>query len=110
MKYDPNEYLLITEIKTVAQVSSDQCSSYDSALKVADTLSLKAITFVNYTEHLPHNDPAKKAAKELNDMIADMRKQYKDNPNVSTGYCKIKLANITKSSETIQRTIGAKPR
>lgn len=108
MKYDPNEYAMITDIRTFANASVDSCGT-DNAAKNADVLSLKTTQFANYTEYLPHNEPTKKSAVELNAMAQGLSKQYQTS-KVSPAFCKIKFAGVAASAEVIQKIVGAKPR
>lgn len=108
MKYDPNEYAMIADIRTFANASVDSCGT-DSAAKNADTLALKTTQFANYTEYLPHNDPTIKSAVELNAIAQGLSKQYQTS-KVSPAFCKIKFSSVAASAEIIQKTVGAKPR
>ena len=52
----------------------------------------------------------KKASVDLNAIAQGLAKQYATNNNVSPVFCKIKYETIEHSAETMQKTIGAKPR
>jgi hypothetical protein len=109
MKFDSNEYQTISNIRTTAQLAKEKCDSPDVA---ADSTALYALTvsFVNYTQFLPHDDKVKHAAVELNKMSAGLRDQYAKGNKVSPTFCKIKFENIENSAKIIQQAVGAKPR
>jgi hypothetical protein len=109
MKYDVNEYASINDIRTVASLSKDRCDKENDAKMLADAIAVKTFNFQNYTQYLPHNEPTKKAAVELNKIAQGLNAQYKLG-TVSPAFCKVKFESIEKSAETIQKTVGDKPR
>jgi hypothetical protein len=109
MKYDTNEYQLITEIRTTSQLAKEKCDNPDVASETVKLYSL-TVSFVNYTQFLPHDDKVKNAAVELNKMSAGLRDQYAKNNKVSSTFCRIKFENIENSAKIIQQAVGAKPR
>jgi hypothetical protein len=108
MKYDPNEYALIADIRNSAGQAKGTCDTPDVAKSQAVSIANKTNYFVQYTQYLPHNEPTKKSAVDLNDIAQGLTKQYQG--NVSPAFCKIKFGMIEKSAELIQQTVGAKPR
>ena len=110
MKYDANEYSLITDIRTTARVSKSNCTDNDLSVKNAQLLSNKSINFINYVEYLPHNDKVKASSVELNQMIQGLNDRYKKADKVSTTFCNIKFESIEHNAEIMQKVIGAKPR
>ena len=71
---------------------------------------LKNIGFnVKIITCIPHNDKVIAASGELDKMAQGLNAQYQKG-EVSTMFCKIKFEGIEKSAETMQQTIGAKPR
>ena len=110
MKYDTNEYQYITEIRTMSQFGLLKCDNYDESKRRAEELSVKAATFVNFAQHLPYNTPTQKASVELNSMVQGFHDQYQKNAKVNPLFCKLKLGNIISSAESMQKTIGAKPK
>jgi len=109
MKYDVMEYNHITEIRTLASIAKDKCDDPLAVVGYADNIANKTLNFKNYTQHLPHDEPAANAAIKLNEIAQGLNEKYK-NDSVSPMFCKIKLESIEKSAETMQTTIGAKPR
>ena len=109
MKYDNNEYKLITEIRTKAGVAKDKCSDAVESKRVAKELTYTSSFLMHYAEHLPHNKPMQKATVELNDMVKGLSDRY-DTGTVSPVFCKIKFKNIEDSANTMQKSEGSKPR
>ena len=110
MKYDTNEYKIITEIRADAQNYKASCSnemlSSANSIAIADKTNL----FMLYSQYQPHNEPVQKASVELNKIAQGVKDQYTKGTKVSPVFCKLKFDNIEKSAETIQRTVGDKPR
>jgi hypothetical protein len=109
MKYDPNEYQQISDIRTTAFYGKASCENADQAKQQAEVLSKKTYTFKNYVEYLPHNDKVISASGELDKIAQGLTLQYQKG-SVSNAFCKIKFDSIEKSAEVMQKTIGAKPR
>jgi hypothetical protein len=65
--------------------------------------------FVLYAQYQPHNDPTKNASIELDKIAQGLTDQYKK-ATVSNMFCQVKYGIIEHSAETMQKTIGAKPR
>ena len=110
MKYDSNEYRLITEIRTNAQIFKQDCDTQDKAKLYSNVLAYQSRHFVNHTEYLPRNNVVKKSADELDKIIQGLNDQYKKNDKVSATFCKLKLDTVSKNAELMQKTIGDKPR
>lgn len=110
MRYDPNEYQQINDIRTTAYFAKSTCDNPQEAKLQADVISVKTITFKNYVQYLPHNDPVISASIDLDKMAQGLKDQYAKGAKVSPAFCKIKFQNIEKSAETMQKTIGDKPR
>lgn len=110
MKYDTNEYKLITDIRTKASLSKLNCNDPITAELNATTLAELSVTLKNFAEHLPHNEPIQKSSVELDDMVQGYYKQYANNNKVSETFCKIKLNAIEKNATTMQQMEGSKPK
>lgn len=110
MKYDSNEYRIISEIRSNAKIFKADCDQIDKAKVNSQILSYQSTHFVTLTEYLPRNTVVVKSAKELDQIIQGLSDQYKKNQKVSTTFCKLKLDNVEKNAELMQKTIGAKPR
>jgi hypothetical protein len=108
MKYDTNEYRIITDIRAKAERYKDECNlpvALANAQDIANTTRL----FVLYAQYQPHNQPTKNASIELDKIAQGLAEQYKKS-TVSGMFCQIKYGTIEHSAETMQKTIGAKPR
>ena len=110
MKYDTNEYKIITEIRADAQSYKGACSN--EMLSTANSIAIadKTNLFMLYSQYQPHNEPVQKASVELNKIAQGLKDQYAKGTKVSPVFCKLKFDNIEKSAETIQKTVGNKPR
>jgi sugar diacid utilization regulator len=109
MKYDSNEYRLVTEIRADAQSYKSNCNDHEHSLKNAQSISDKTRLFMLYSQYQPHNKTVKLASIELNKIAQGLKDQYQDNVP-SVGFCEIKFTSIEKSAETIQKTVGDKPK
>jgi len=108
MKYDANEYNIITDIRAKAERYKSECTQ-STAVANAQDLANTTRLFVLYAQYLPHNEPTKNASVELDRIAQGLADQYKK-AAVSTVFCQIKYGAIEHSAETMQKTIGAKPR
>lgn len=110
MKYDPNEYQQISDIRTTAYLSKASCDNYESAKQQATIIANKTVAFKHFVENLPHNDKVIVSADELDKIAQGIKDQYAKTNKVSPAFCKIKFQSIEKSAEIMQKTIGDKPR
>lgn len=110
MKYDPNEYERIAEIRTSANLAKLQCDNYQESKNNALSIANKTFGFVQFAQYVPRNEPVKKASVELDKIAQGLKEQYQKTDKVSAAFCKIKFNSIESSAETIQKTIGNKPR
>lgn len=109
MKYDPNEYLQISEIRTAAYVGKQSCDNQDLSKTQADSIALKTLGFKQYVEHTPHNDKVIAASVDLDKIAQGLKEQYSKG-KVSSAFCSIKFQSLEKSAELMQKIIGDKPR
>jgi hypothetical protein len=109
MKYDANEYKLITNIRTLAGDHKQHCANQDISKINAKDMSLQTTNFKNYSQYLPHNSKVIAASQELDKISQGLNSQYQKG-SVSPAFCKIKFESIEKSAETMQKIIGDKPR
>lgn len=110
LKYDTNEYLLITYIRNSAGLSKNTCNDQTSSKNNANDIALKTSFFVNFTQYSASNSDVKTAAIELNNISIGLTAQYNNGRQVSPTFCKLKFENIETNAETIQKTIGKKPK
>jgi hypothetical protein len=97
--YDNNEYMLINKIRTIAKLGSCDTGSMNDLYSVS--LELK-----NYSQYLPHNDKTLAMDENLFKIVEELHN--KKDP--SAAYCTAKLNIIGSSAETIQKSVGARPR
>lgn len=109
-KYDPNEYMIITEIRTQSEMNKMACEDSSISKFNARMLEQRTRLMITYSEHIPRNDNVNKAAIELHSMTEGLYNQYQKTPEVSKAFCQIKFDTISRSAEKIQKIIGSKPR
>ena len=91
MKYDPVEYKLIVDIRTIAMLAKDKCDDVESSKKTALRLSHLSIELMNFSEYQPHNKPVKESSVDLNNIVQGLKTQYYSDKPVSPAFCKIKI-------------------
>ena len=106
--FDPNEYLLITEIRVDANQYKAQCSLPVAATN-AVTISYKTNLFDTYSQGLPNNEDVQRAAKSLNEIAQGLVDSYGKGP-VTPLFCKLKYGSIENSAAVMQVVIGSRPR
>jgi len=108
-KFDSNEYQLMAQIRVDARHFAMGCSnplmSQPNAIAMANETEL----FVAYSEYLPHNSDAIKAAIALNEIAQGLKDRYMSGP-VSPLFCKLKFNGIEHSADLIQKTLGNRPK
>lgn len=109
-KFDPNEYQLITQIKSVAETGVKNCDNREKMNRVVEYINLKGTEFKNYTFYIPNNKKANELSVDLYKEIDGLNARYAKPDKISTTYCKTKMLTIEQSAETIQEVIGDKPR
>ena len=110
-KYDPNEYLLITQIRTDAQQYKKQCENHMLAATNAVNISNKTELFAIYSEQIPNNENGVKASKSLNEIAQGLEKAYLDpKGQPSAMFCKLKYGSIENAAGVIQHVVGNRPR
>ena len=108
-KYDTNEYALINDIKTKAQVAEENCANNLLVTTQVNELYIKSLEFKNFATHIPRNEDSVKLSNKLLILTKDTKDQFNKSA-VSNFYCKAKLEQIVKSADTMQQAIGKKPR
>jgi len=109
-KYDPNEYLLISEIRVDARHYAEGCGNPIMSQPNAVAMARKTELFQAYSENLPSNGDGIKAATALNEIAQGLVAQYNTNGKVSPLFCKLKFEGIEHSADTIQHVLGNRPR
>ena len=109
-KFDTNEYQYITRIRTHASIGLQSCDRPDAAKAEANYIWVVANEYKNYAEMIPHNENSFELASTLTKITDEFHQRYQGDKPVSVVYCKAKFTAIERSSENIQKVIGAKPR
>ena len=108
-KFDNNEYSLVTQIHTLAQVGVTKCGTNDAPV-YADTVYVKSLELRNYSASIPENKDTITMTTELLAITKGLKDRYASGDPVSQKYCELKFNNIENSSGTMKTVIGAKPR
>ena len=109
-KYDTNEYFIVNDIKTKAQVAEENCSNQLLVTTQVNELYIKALEFKNFTTHIPRNKDADNMSTKLLTLTKDTRDYFNKAEKISPIFCKAKLQQVIKSADTIQHVLGSKPR
>lgn len=108
-KYDPNEYRLITDIRSQAHRYKEDCPNTEQSKANSKIIAEQTELFMMYSEHIPRNKDVQAASKELNEIAKELIERYNKAP-VSTIFCKLKFDNIENSAKRMQSIIGSRPR
>jgi len=108
--FDPNEYMLITEIRTTAETSKALCDDATVSKRNAAAIASKTHLFERYSEEIPRNDNGIKAAKSLNEIAQGLAVRYNSPEPVSPVFCKLKFGGIENGAKVMQHVIGNRPR
>jgi hypothetical protein len=109
-KYDTNEYFIVNDIKTKAQVAEENCGNHILVVTQINELYIKALEFKNFTTHIPRNKDADNMSTKLLTLTKDTRDYFNKAEKISPIFCKAKLQQVVKSADTIQHVLGSKPR
>ena len=108
--FDPNEYLIVTQIRVDAQTYKTQCDNRLLATTNAVAIAAKTNLFEKYEEQIPSNDNGIKASKSLNEIAQGLAKSYTDKTEPSAMFCKLKYGSIENAAAVIQHVVGNRPR
>ena len=108
--YDNIEYALTNKVRTLSELSVEECKDQDKSKSNFDGLYFVSVELRNFTQHIPDNVDANKLANNLVELSKQGREMYAKNTGVSEAFCKLKLQQINRTSEMAQKVIGAKPR
>ena len=109
-KYDTNEYFIVNDIKTKAQVAEENCGNQLLVIVQVNDLYIKTLEFKNFTSHIPRNKDTDNMSTKLLTLTKDTRDYFNKAEKISPIFCKAKLQQIVKSADTIQHVLGSKPR
>ena len=109
-KYDTNEYFIVNDIKTKAQVAEENCGNHILVVTQVNELYIKALEFKNFTTHIPRNKDTDNMSTKLLTLTKDTKDYFNKAGKISPIFCKAKLQQVVKSADTIQHVLGSKPR
>ena len=109
-KYDTNEYALINTVKTKSIVAQADCSDRQKTIDNVNVIYEKSYEFRNFTFHIPRNKDAQAMSEKLLKLTTDTKEYYQKNEKVSDIFCKSRYQQIARAADTIQSTLGSKPR
>jgi hypothetical protein len=109
-KYDTNEYFIVNDIKTKAQVAEENCGNQLLVVAQVNDLYIKTLEFKNFTSHIPRNKDTDNMSTKLLTLTKDTKDYFNKAEKISPIFCKAKLQQIVKSADTIQHVLGSKPR
>lgn len=108
--FDPNEYMLVTQIRTDAEAAKQQCTNAATSKSNAQAIASKTQLFERYSEEIPRNNNGVSAAKSLNEIAQGLAVRYTGTQPVSPVFCKLKFEGIESSAKVIQHVVGNRPR
>lgn len=108
--FDQNEYFIVNQIRTYAEITKPLCpSKYETKIYV-DALYTSAFELKNYSEHLPDNKQTIPMVNLLFTMTNDLNNRYKAEGDINKTYCELKLQSVIDSANNIQKAIARRPR
>lgn len=108
-RFDSNEYMLINQIHTQAQLGVLICGN-DQVYPYVDDIYSRSIELLNYSASIPHNNETQVMTTELAIITKGLKDRYDSGDEVSKKYCELKFTNVETSTGIMKTVIGAKPR
>ena len=108
--YDNVEYALVNKVRTFSELAVEECDNEERTKANVARIHGYAVELKNFTQYIPDNEDANKLGNNLFQLTSQTRDHYAKNTNVSQTFCKLKLQQINRNAETIQKVIGSKPR
>jgi hypothetical protein len=108
--YDNVEYALVNKVRTFSELAVEDCSDIEKTKANVARIHGYALELKNFTQYIPDNEDANKLGNNLFQLTTQTKDYYAKNSIVSDSFCKMKLHQINRSAETIQKVIGKKPR
>ena len=108
-RYDSVEYALVNKIRTMSELGVNDCKDQKKSEGTFEGLYFISVELRNFTQHIPNNPDANKLAVSMVELTKQGYDMYAKG-EVSEVFCKLKLQQINRTSETAQKAIGAKPR
>lgn len=109
-KWDNNEYALVNDIQTEAELGIDSCADQKAVVPYVNKMYNTSVTLKNYTKDVERNQESIKMSGELLAIIKGLKERYSSGDEVSQKYCELKFTTIQTSTTTIKKSLGAKPR
>ena len=105
--FDASEYGRYIDISTSTLIATKRCADTASSAGYAEALTTETEFAVRYSAGKIRNTRVTNAAKEMQALVKELADRYsKQVP--STGYCQLKLGQISLAAETIAQSIGKK--
>ena len=108
-RFDNNEYALVNQIHTQAQIGAIKCGTKD-VVPYVDSIYIKSVELRNYSAGIEHNEEAITMANNLLDITRGLNEKYISGDVPSQKFCEMKFGMIENGTKMMQTTIGAKPR
>jgi hypothetical protein len=108
--YDNVEYALVNKVRTFSELAIEECDNEEKTKANVAKIHGYAVELKNFTQYIPDNEDANKLGNNLFQLTSQTKDHYAKNTNVSQSFCKLKLQQINRNAETIQKVIGSKPR
>jgi hypothetical protein len=108
--YDNQEYALVNTIRTNAELNVGMCNDFEASKRTFEFLYSKGLEVKNFTQYIPDNEDSHKLAGNIYELTKQGRDAYNSTAIVSSTFCKLKLQQIVRATETAQKVIGSKPR
>jgi hypothetical protein len=108
--YDNVEYALVNKVRTFSELAIEECDNEEKTKANVAKIHGYAVELKNFTQYIPNNEDANKLGNNLFQLTSQTKDHYAKNTNVSQSFCKLKLQQINRNAETIQKVIGSKPR
>ena len=112
--FDTSEYALVNKLRTTAILTKPRCGVENIApFAVVDyvhDMHDTALLLKNYSQYLPKNEQTMKPVSLTYDLVVELKNRYEKDLKVSKTYCELKIQSIIDVSESIQRSIGKRPR
>ena len=109
-RWDNNEYALVNDIQTEAELGFDSCADQKAAVPYVNKMYNISVALKNYTKDVDRNQESIKMSGELLAIIKGLKERYSSGDEVSQRYCELKFTTIQTSATTIKKSLGAKPR
>lgn len=108
-RFDSNEYALVNQIYTQAQLGVEKCGT-EKVNSYVNDLYFKTVELRNYSASIPRNEETVSMTDDLYAITKGLKERYASDEPVSQKYCEIKFNNIENSTRVMKSVIGAKPR